>query len=112
MFVLQKGIEYRVEGIAPAPTFFSLNSSSGVIRSRTSFVNDVNTVYYMRILVADIAYPNKLGTGTCTIFINRNPNTPRITSPSCLATIPENTHLGTYLFNVTASDADTNVGVH
>ncbi|WAQ96421.1 FAT4-like protein [Mya arenaria] len=96
-------IRYVADGENP---YFNLNSTTGQIRLQSCLTSDTAAVYYMRLRVFDTEYPARQGTGTCTIFVNRNPNPPIITSPTCAASISENANLGLRVFNITASDAD------
>ncbi|KAH3873289.1 hypothetical protein DPMN_036521 [Dreissena polymorpha] len=97
-----------MDGLYPAPTFFTVNELSGEIRLQSSIATDamLTNTYFVKLLAYDTAYPTMFGTATATIFVNRNPNGPVFLNQNCRASISETALIGQNIFNATAVDAD------
>lgn len=106
--MFQGKIQYISDGLYPAPAFFSIGIDSGIISLKSSVMSDAlfTNPYLLRLLAYDNAYPSTFGTATVTININRNPNSPRFLNTQCRGSIPEETTVGTIVFNATAVDDD------
>ena len=52
------------------------------------------------------AYPTEYGTATATIVFNRNPSSPVFIDQFCSSNVAEDTIIGAYVLNQTATDDD------
>ncbi|KAI6657178.1 protocadherin Fat 4-like [Oopsacas minuta] len=99
---------------SPESTIFSVDPSTGVIRLTESLDLDSSGLngqsqYTFDLLAADQGSPAL--TGTIAVIINvldKNTNVPLFDSPPYTAGVLENATNGTFIIQLTASDADTN----
>ncbi|KAK3089813.1 hypothetical protein FSP39_006721 [Pinctada imbricata] len=108
---LRGSIVYQVTGNYPAPTFFEVNSTTGLIFLARPVSQDslLTTTYFLRLIAYDSVYPNIQTTATATINVNRNPNGPQFTSVDYRQTISEDHALGSAVIDVNATDADGDI---
>ncbi|XP_065921690.1 protocadherin Fat 4 isoform X2 [Magallana gigas] len=105
-------LRYETIGNYPAPSFFSLNTTTGEIKVARGLMEDglQRSQYNLVVIAYDTQYPADRATATVTFNVNRNPNSPVFTqSGRYLVTVPESLPLGSIVTQVLASDADNDV---
>ncbi|XP_041364043.1 protocadherin Fat 4-like [Gigantopelta aegis] len=100
---VENEITYSVTGEAPAPSYFSVNSTTGVISARASLM--VDTVQYL-VLWVQATDGHQTATVDVNIFVIRNQNPPIFIAEPYGIELREDFSLGSSFFNVTAVDAD------
>ncbi|XP_062579030.1 protocadherin Fat 3-like [Saccostrea cucullata] len=101
-------IMYDVIGNYPAPSFFSLNTTTGQINVARGLMEDSlqRSQYDLVVIAYDTQYPTDRATATVTIVVNRNPNPPAFTQSIYSVQVAESLPLGSNITQVSASDAD------
>nr|XP_034314273.1 protocadherin-like wing polarity protein stan [Crassostrea gigas] len=102
-------LRYETIGNYPAPSFFSLNTTTGEIKVARGLMEDglQRSQYNLVVIAYDTQYPADRATATVTFNVNRNPNSPVFTqSGRYLVTVPESLPLGSNVTQVLALDAD------
>ncbi|KAK3608192.1 hypothetical protein CHS0354_039207 [Potamilus streckersoni] len=99
---------YQLDGYLPAETFFTINSTTGVITVRNSPNLDVleRGSYTLRVCVYDDAWPSNRICSNLTVVINRNPSSPQFLQRSYGQTIRANFAPGDIVIQITAQDLD------
>ena len=72
----QGEIVYTVVGVAPAPSYFQLNSSTGVISPRVDLTIDTTQNFVLRVQAFDSVFPAQSTETNVNIFVIRNDNPP------------------------------------
>ncbi|XP_046579032.1 protocadherin Fat 4-like [Haliotis rubra] len=102
----QGTITYEIVGDAPAPSYFAINSTTGVVTVRSNLLLDSNQNYVLRVKAHDSAFMSQIATATISIFIARNDNPPIFIREPYTIELPEEFALGQRVINITAEDAD------
>lgn len=105
---LEGYIVYNLIGQFPVQSFFTVNSTSGVVNLRNSLLADTtqNTIYTARFTAYDSINPRQVATSELTIRVLRNQNGP-VFNPSIYdETIADVYPVGGVVLRVTANDAD------
>ncbi|XP_046579035.1 protocadherin Fat 4-like [Haliotis rubra] len=102
----QGTITYEIVGDAPAPSYFAVNSTTGVVTVRSNLLLDSNQNYILRVKAHDSAFMSQTATATISIFIARNDNPPIFIREPYTIELPEEFALGQRVINITAEDAD------
>ncbi|XP_078316513.1 protocadherin Fat 4-like isoform X2 [Crassostrea virginica] len=104
-------LQYEIIGNYPAPSFFSLNSSTGEIKVARGLMEDSlqRSQYDLVVVAYDTQYPTDRATATVTFIVNRNPNPPVFQPNSYTVNLPESTPLGSNVTQVQATDSDNDV---
>jgi len=93
------------------PSYFTLNTVSGLITVRASLTSETRDYYQGRIVAYDGGTPARSATAIATINILRNLNRPIFNPNSYEETIQETLQAGSSILQVFASDADRTVSV-
>ena len=99
---------FETIGVYPAQTFFSVDSTSGSIRTLRSLKEDGlgREQYTLRVIVYDSADPRLQDTSDVTIRVTRNPSVPQWSEVRYTRTINEEYPLGDDILTVLATDND------
>ena len=104
---LEGAIVYEVVGEAPAPSYFSVNSTTGQVTVRTGLMIDTTQNYRLLVRAYDTAFPQQQVTTEVNIFVVRNQNTPFFINEQLYQVdIPEEFAIGEFVIAVTAIDND------
>ena len=91
------------------PSYFSLNTVTGVISVRSPLTAETRDSYQGRIVAYDGGSPPRSATAIATINILRNLNSPVFSPINYEETILETLQAGSFILQVTATDADRSV---
>ncbi|XP_035826838.1 protocadherin Fat 4-like [Aplysia californica] len=104
---LEGQIVYEVVGDAPAPSYFSVDSNTGVIAPRTGLTIDTTQSYRLVVTAYDTAFPQQQATAEVNIFVVRNENPPFFINEQLYSVdISEDFAIGDFVIAVTALDND------
>ncbi|KAL3875972.1 hypothetical protein ACJMK2_033866 [Sinanodonta woodiana] len=98
-------LAYTIIGDDSSSLYFSIDSA-GVIRLVQRVLNLATTVYKVRVRVRDGGTPPKETTTVVTVNVRRNFFSPSFLSPSYITTIQEVLPVGSFVLDVSATDAD------
>ncbi|KAL5018737.1 hypothetical protein ScPMuIL_004459 [Solemya velum] len=106
---LQGEIYYSVIGDNSAPSFFEVNSRTGLVSLRFAVDQDINEVYTLRVVAYDTSVPNQRTTSTVLISVPRNPSGPQFIREPYRVTIniKQEPYLTIYTVLAVDSDGDT-----
>lgn len=104
-------ITYALIGDDTMPSYFNLNTVTGVISVRSSLTAEIRDSYQGRIVAYDGGSPPRSATAIATINILRNLNTPIFNPDVYEQTILETLQVGSSILQVTATDADRSVSI-
>ncbi|GFN78435.1 protocadherin fat 4, partial [Plakobranchus ocellatus] len=99
-------IVYEVVGDAPAPSYFNVDSSTGVISPREGLTIDTTQNYRLVVRAYDSAFPIQRATAEVNIFVVRNENPPFFINEPYSRDLVEDFALGGSVIRVTAVDND------
>ncbi|KAL5018741.1 hypothetical protein ScPMuIL_004463 [Solemya velum] len=102
-------IRYQLIGDLSGPSYFSLNSVTGVISLRQSVFQDRTLQYLLRVSAYDNLIPTMITTDVLRISVQRNPNPPIFTESPYFVRISENLIRGSLVVTVEANDADGDI---
>ncbi|XP_050391949.2 protocadherin Fat 4 [Patella vulgata] len=102
-------IRYSVIGDAPAPSYFMVNPTTGVISPSTNLTVDRNLDYTLRVVCYDSNVPNVRATATVAIRVQRNNFAPQFQNEPYNRNLPVDTSVGSSIFRVSATDDDNDV---
>ncbi|XP_074647699.1 protocadherin Fat 4-like [Tubulanus polymorphus] len=107
---LQGKLQYIVRGTGTAPSFFSVDQNTGVIKvsSNLKMETSPNPIKLL-VGVSDTKRPNQEVTSTVTININRNLNAPTFNPKLYQKSISDQVVVSTPIEKVTATDLDNDV---
>ncbi|XP_013411494.1 protocadherin Fat 4-like [Lingula anatina] len=99
-------LKYETDGIYPAPTFFSINETSGQIQIARSLRKDTLrlTSYTLVVRVFDTSSPSSVGVANVYITVTRNPGQVTVFPTSHRLTIQDTQLVGEDLFILNGTD--------
>ncbi|XP_023933063.1 protocadherin Fat 4-like [Lingula anatina] len=99
-------LKYESDGIYPAPTFFSINETSGQIQIARSLRKDTLrlTSYTLVVRVFDTSSPSSVGVANVYITVTRNPGQVTVFPTSHRLTIQDTQLVGEDLFILNGTD--------
>ncbi|XP_041363172.1 uncharacterized protein LOC121378881 isoform X2 [Gigantopelta aegis] len=100
-------VSYSLLGDGNAPTYFAVDSTTGVISKKKSLSDVLDSVFFLRILALDNGVPPKTNTTVVTLTVNRNLHAPEFNQFLFEVTIDENQPVGVPFLTLNGSDADT-----
>ncbi|XP_071105610.1 protocadherin Fat 4-like isoform X2 [Haliotis cracherodii] len=103
---LRGQLVYEIVGDIPAPSYFKINSTTGVISVRSNLTTVQTRQFTLRVSVYDSEIPSVRNTETVTIGVNVNSNAPKFTLNPYVINISEDKQVGTLVTTVTAVDPD------
>ncbi|XP_076458561.1 protocadherin Fat 4-like [Babylonia areolata] len=103
---LKGALLYDVVGVAPAPSYFQLNTTTGVISPRVDLKVDTTQNYLLRVRAFDSAFPTQVAETDVSIFVLRNDNPPIFQNEPYSVFLDESFPIGQSVENVLATDAD------
>jgi protocadherin Fat 4 len=102
-------IVYGTQGLAPAPTYFTLDAETGEITVARDLRQDRRTQYTLRVTAIDDAEPGRMATADITILVQRNANEPKFENDQYRVTVSAKATLGEPFIRVNATDGDGDV---
>ncbi|KAL8559117.1 hypothetical protein ACOMHN_046165 [Nucella lapillus] len=99
-------ITYSIIGDDAAPTFFSVNSNTGVIYLLRTIDSNVTDIYRVRVVAADSGVPPRTDTTVVYFNITRNLVAPEFNLTFYTISVSEDRAVGNPFLQVTALDAD------
>ncbi|XP_076458559.1 protocadherin Fat 1-like [Babylonia areolata] len=99
-------VTYSIIGDDAAPTFFSINTNTGVISLLRSIASDFTDIYRVRVVAADGGLPAKTDTTVVYFNITRNLVAPEFNPSVYTASVSEDRAVGDPILQVTARDGD------
>ncbi|KAH3873294.1 hypothetical protein DPMN_036526 [Dreissena polymorpha] len=99
-------LTYAIIGDDSAPTYFSINSTTGDVFLTNSVQLDTQSQYQLRLLVSDGGIPSRMDSAILTVSVTRNLFSPVINPLNYEATIFEDTFIGEEIVRVLATDQD------
>ncbi|XP_046579033.1 protocadherin Fat 4-like [Haliotis rubra] len=102
-------IRFTIIGDDAAPSLFTIDGATGVIRLNSNINTDSSSIYKIRVLAQDGGSPSLSDTTVVSVNVTRNLFPPEFRSTFSNVAITENQALGESFFSVVASDNDVNI---
>ena len=100
-------LEFDIIGDDSAPSYFSIDASTGSIFLRNSISTDSADVYYVRVRVQDGGNPRLSDITQVLVFVNRNLFAPVFVPQQYSDTILDTQPVGLEILRITATDQDS-----
>ena len=103
---LRGQMTYEVVGLAPAPRFFGVAPSSGVVTVVGELRGDRGLTYVLLVEAYDSGNPAQRAAAQLTITVSRNEHAPRFRQPAYALTLLDSAELGALVTTLQADDSD------